>query len=122
LPLAIYLWRILKMRIFKTQKEFDKEVVNEVFKVNDDVRFEFDLDTDANIDALDIDALDIDANNIYAEDIYARNIETYNIDADNISYYAVCFAFNDIICNSIKGRRENARHFCLDGKIIIRES
>ena len=67
-----------------------------------------------NINARDINALDIDAWNIYALDINAREINAFDI-----NYYAVCFAYKNINCKSIKGRRENCKHFVLDGKIKI---
>ena len=94
-----------------------------------------------NINALDIDALDINAGDIEARDINAGDIKAWNINAekyfikplnieaardiyamgdikaDNISYYAACFAYNSIICKSIKGRRDNSKHFVLDGTI-----
>lgn len=105
------------------------------------VVFNFDLDTSADIDARcidamninavnikawDIDARDIDAMNIYACDIYAWDIYAYNIEAENIkarniSYFAVCFAYDNIKCKSIIGRRDNAKHFVLDGKLEIEE-
>jgi len=72
-----------------------------------------------NIKARNIDALEIKATNIKSNNIKAANINAYNIDAYNINYYAVCFAHRNIICNSIFGRKENPRHFCIDGEIII---
>ena len=74
-----------------------------------------------NINAGDIDAGDINALNIDAYDITACNIDACDIDARNINYYAVCFAYNNIICDSIKGRRDNSKHFVLSGEIKIRE-
>lgn len=72
-------------------------------------------------------ALNIDvAGNITAWHIGAKNINAYdinvrcNIDADNISYYAVCVAYDGIRCNSINGKRENSKHFVLDGELIIK--
>jgi hypothetical protein len=73
------------------------------------------------INAGNIDAGNIDAENINAEDIDAGDISAGNIDAENISYYAVCFAYKDIKCKSIKGWRGNSRHFCLDGEIKIKK-
>lgn len=75
--------------------------------------------TACNIDAGDINADDISAGNINADDISARNINAWNIDAGEITYFAVCFAYNNIVCTKIEGRRKNAKHFCLDGEIII---
>jgi len=74
-----------------------------------------------NIYARDINTFDINANNIYAFDIEARNIEANNIEAKNISYHAVCFTYQNIICESIKGRVENSKHFSLNGEVIIKE-
>lgn len=85
-----------------------------------------------NISARNISAGNISAGNISARDISAWNISAGNISAENISaernisarnilYYAVCFAYNDISCLSIKGKRKNSKHFCLDGKIDFKK-
>ena len=73
------------------------------------------------INAYDINAYDINANDINAIDINAWNIKASNINALDIEYYAVCFAYKNITCKSIKGTRTNAKHFCLDGKITIKD-
>ena len=75
--------------------------------------------TARNITARNITAWDITAWDINASNITASNITANDITARDISYYAVCFAYNNIRCNSINGRRNNARHFVLDGKIEI---
>jgi len=82
-----------------------------------------------NIKAWDINARDIKAWGINAWDINARNINARNIKAWNVNawgikawgiiYYAVCYAYTNIICKSIAGKRKNAKHFCLDGQITI---
>ena len=74
-----------------------------------------------NITARNIYACNIDAWDIEAKDIYAWYFKAGNINARDISYHAVCFAYEDIICESIKGRRENSKHFSLDGDIIIKQ-
>jgi hypothetical protein len=73
--------------------------------------------TARNINAWDITAWDINAGNITARNITAWDITARNITAGDINYYAVCFAYKNIKCKSIKGRRKNAKYFCLDGKI-----
>ena len=133
-------------------KETNTYVFNENGKYIDLVVFDFDLNVEANIKALDINACDIyamninsmniDAYNIKASDIYARNINACNIDAMNInsmnidacdikaydikandiSYYAICVAYKDIRCKSIKGIRENAKHFVLNGVLEVLEN
>lgn len=75
----------------------------------------------SNINANDINAWNISAWNINANSIIANNISAENITSNNISYYAVCFAYNNIKCKSIKGRRENAKHFVLDGILEVEE-
>ena len=125
------------------QKYYDEKSNTYIFKENGDyidlIVFNFDLDIDANIDAWCIDALNVSAANIkaydidtrdlhalnidawdvYAWDIEACNIAAENIKARNISYFAVCFAYDNIKCKSIKGSRENSKHFVLDGKLVI---
>jgi len=91
-----------------------------------DVEFAFDLEIDGNINALDIkaqyiNACDIKALDIKAHNIKARDINAYDIKARDITYHAVCFAYRNIECSSIKGRRVNAKHFVLDGEIKIIE-
>ena len=117
------------------KKYYDKNTNTYVFRENDRyidlVKFNFDLDVNANIDARDIiaydincykiDAGDIKVDDIIANDIYANNINAIVIKADDISYYALCFAYNNIKCKSIEGRRKNAKHFVLDGELEIEE-
>ena len=85
-----------------------------------------DIKTVSDIEANDINArdiktlLNIEANDINARDIKALNIEAdSNINARNIDYFAICCAYQNIKCNSMKGRRKNAKHFVLDGKLEV---
>ena len=94
-------------------KEYYVEETN-TYLFEDDVEFLFDVDVLSNIAAYNIYADNIDAWNINA-----ANIEALDIKANDISYYAVCFAYKNIECNTIKGRRENSRHFVLDGELIV---
>ena len=70
-----------------------------------------------NINALNINAKDIFACYIDANDIKVHDISAANINANNINYYAVCYAYNNIKCKSIKGRKHNSKYFVLDGSI-----
>ena len=125
---------------FKNLKEikkyYDKKTNTYIFKEDGLyimlVSFKFDLKVKANIKAIDINAwnikaLDIESRNIDALDIETRNINAFDIDArdikaSNINYYAVCFAYNNIKCKSIKGRKHNAKHFVLDGTLEVEEN
>ena len=113
------------------QKYYDKNTNTYVFKKMglyiDSVKFNFNLEVRANIDASVIDALNIiawniNAGNIKAHDIYADDIFAFNIIANDISYYGVCVAYESIKCKSIEGRRANAKHFVLDGKLEVEEN
>lgn len=92
---------------------YDKE--KNLFYIEDDIKLNFNLDCSWNITARNINARDIDVWNITA-----WNIDACNIYAKDILYYAVCFAYRNILCDSIKGERVNARHFVLDGELIVR--
>ena len=135
------------MKTYKTQKEVEKDIVDGVLKINEDVTFECNIDIDAsinaptinahNINALDINALDINAwdinaNNINASKIDALDINAYNINAhkinantinantinaSDIKYYAFCIAYETLKVKTIKGRRLNSFHKCLDNEI-----
>ena len=114
--------------IDEIQKYYNKEINTYVFKEDDRyidlVIFNFDLDVNSDINALDINADDIIANNINANDINSRNIIANEIIANDIfffffNYYALCIAYKNIKCKSIKGERENHKHFVLDGKLEV---
>ena len=125
------------------QKYYNEKTNTYVFKEDRDlIIFNFDLNIKSNIecrniigknitaydiDACDIIALNINARNILAFDINALNINACDINAcdiiastivaNNISYFEKCISFFCIKCKSIKGRRPNAKHFVLDGKL-----
>lgn len=109
------------MKVYKTQKEVERDVVDGVLKVDDDVTFECDVFLpDVDINVYNIKAGDIDACNIDAWDIKAWNIQAGDINAREIEYYAFCIAYRNIHCKSIKGTRGNhAEPICLDGKLHI---
>ena len=96
-----------------------------------DDKVHIDLNVKSNIEAWNIYGRNINALNINAKDIYAcrldvndikvHDISALSINANNISYYAVCYAYENIKCKSIKGRRHNSKHFALDGKIEVEE-
>lgn len=113
--------------IEEIQKYYSPNSNTYIFQENGDlidlVVFHFNLDVAASIYAKDIDAGDIKAINIYARDIKAWDIIVSRfIKARNINYFAVCVAYKNIKCKSIKGRRKNAKHFVLDGELEVEEN
>jgi len=122
------------MKIYKTQKEVEKDIKNGVLAIEGDVKFECSIYISASIKvtAGDINALDINAWNINAWNINAGNIDAWNInagnidagniDARNILYYAFCGVYDSIRCLSIKAKREShSEPVCLDGKLEIKD-
>ena len=107
------------MKIYNTQKEIEKDIVDGCLKVNDDIKITFDCLINADISALDISARDISALNISARNISALDISARNIVADDINYYAFCIAYYSFKCKSIVGSRRYCIHKCLDGDIEI---
>ena len=95
-----------------------------------DIKIDFDLNIEcdinawninaSNINSGDINAWNINSWDINARDINARDINAIDINANNISFYAVCFAYKTFVCNSIEGRRENSKYFCLDSNVVIK--
>ena len=125
------------MKVFNNLKEmkpyYNEEINTYIFSENNrliDIKIDFDLNIECNIKARniksldikarDIQAFDINASNINSGDINANDINAGNIKANNISFYAVCFARETFVCNSIKGRRENSKYFCLDSDVVIK--
>ena len=122
-------------KLEEIQKYYDEESNTYIFKeygiyINL-VVFNFDLNIKANIEAWNIYAKNINALNINARDIFvcylnandikAHDINALSINANNISYYAVCYAYENIKCKSIKGRKHDSKHFVLDGKLEVLE-
>src|SRR3990167_6581471 len=108
------------MKIYKTQKEVEKDIKDYILTVNESVTFECSINIDAslkvagdikardinagNINAWNINAWNINARDINAGNIKARDINAGNIKARDIKYYAFCCVYNSITCLSIKGK------------------
>jgi len=130
--------------IINTEEELEALVdKNNNIIINDDLMINCDIDIDVfdieaknikardikarNIDAYDIKAYNIDADNIEAwnirawnieaRDINANNIDANNINAYDINYQVFCIAYKSLKCKTIKGRRQNVVHLCLDQPI-----
>ena len=136
------------MKIYKTNEEVKKDIVNGVLDCKGDVKFECNVDIEASINARDINAWNINARDINAEDINALDINAWNINAGdinsldinaldinawninagninagNIKYNAFCNVYNSIKCKSIKAKREiHNKPVCLEGKLEIIEN
>ena len=108
------------MKVYKTQAQVEKDIKNGVLAIDGDVKFECSINIEASINARNITARDITAWDITARNINARNITASDINAGDILYYAVCFAYQNIKCLSIKSKREVSKHFCLDGEITFK--
>jgi len=73
-----------------------------------------------NLDCGDLNCLNLDCWNVSCRNLDCWNLNCGNLSCRNCSYHAVAFAYNNIRCKSITGRRENCKEpFVLDGKIEI---
>ena len=79
----------------------------------------FNLIIKGNLNCRDLKCRDLKCRDLNCWNLNCRNLSCCDLKARNISYYAVCFAYKNIECETIKGRRKNCKHFVLDGKIII---
>jgi hypothetical protein len=120
-----------------TSNEQAEELIKDgVLAVDDDIELACDLKIEADLRCRnisckngfwDIDCWNINCENIKCWNINCWNINCWNIDCEdincenidclNINYYAICFAYKTFKCKSVKGHRENSRHFCLDSEI-----
>jgi len=136
------------MKIYKTQKEVEKDIKDRVLTIEGDVKFECSISISAsikviagdinawdinagninagninagNINAGDINAGDINAGDIDAGDIDAGDINAWDINARDIVYNAFCCVYKSIKCFSWKAKREKYQEpICLDGKLEIK--
>lgn len=117
-----------KMKQFNSIEEMEKYLNKETktyeFIENGellDIEITFDLTINKSILASNIDARNIDAQNIYARNIKAWDIKVNTIRANTILFNVVCYAYNSIICEYIKGTHRNSKYFSLYGEVIIKE-
>ena len=114
------------MRVIKDNEELKSLIVDGKIIIDDNIECNFNINVEADINAWDINAGDINAwnitaCNISAWDINAWDITARDINALGINYYASCVSYKNITCESIKGRRDNSFHKCLDGEVTIKE-
>lgn len=110
------------MKTYTTQAGIKADIKDSVLRINEDVTFQvsFKINADIKVNG-NITASNIDAGNIDANDIIAGNIDAYSITAGDIIFFAVCYAYEKLICKSIKGERENSKYFCLDSEVEIKK-
>lgn len=134
------------MKVFNNLEEmkpyYNEETNTYIFSENNrliDIKIDFDLNIECNINARNINALDIKARDIQALyikalDIKARNIKALDIKACNINSGNIkacdieacninawdIKARETFVCESIEGRRENSKYFCLDSEVVIK--
>ena len=111
----------------------DIEIAFDGFCIESDIKCRniYSKDKMRNIETKHIIADNVSAGHIKcwwmnAEDINSLSISCDGINAMNlfigkISYRLACVIQHNIICNSIFPKFKYGKHFCLDGKIIIRE-
>lgn len=128
------------MIIFTNIEELKERYNNKVggYILGGDVKIAFDLHTTRNIHAQKLTAQNISAPHIHAHKLNAENINVGTLivlgdmNANDViaehlfvhgklRFNAVCVAYKEFECESIKGNRKNAKYMCLDNEVIVRK-
>ena len=117
------------MKIYKTQAEVESDIKDGLLRVNDNVKIECNISINAsiicwdldcgNLECMDLDCKDLNCWDLNCWDLNCRNLNCWDLNCMDLSYSAVAFAYESFKCKSIKGRRNNSKHFCLDSEVII---
>jgi hypothetical protein len=115
-------WIMEKDEIIEDDLTVDGSIIGKDGKrfslvVNGDLKC-WDLDC-FNLKCWDLDCHNLNCHNLDCRELVCYNLDCWDLVCFNLSFYAVCFAYNNIFCKSISGRRENGRYFVLDGNIVI---
>lgn len=103
---------------FDNLEQLKKLVVNDTLTIAGNIECNFDINLpNVDIDCWNINCGDIKCMDINCWDINCWDINCGDINCRDIDYYAIAIAYNSFTCKSVKGRRENAKHICLDSKI-----
>ena len=101
--------------ILKKDTTFDESLIvkGNIFGKNG---IRYNLRVRGDLNCLNLNCLDLNCLNLNCDDLICWDLNC----RDNVSYYAICFAYKNIKCKSIKGRRSNCKEpFVLDGTIEI---
>jgi hypothetical protein len=124
-----------KMKIYKTQAEVESDIKDRILRVNDNVKIECNISINAiiicrNLNCRNLNCWDFNCRNLNCwnlncmdlncKDLDCRDLNCENLNCRNLSYYAVAFAYESFKCKSVKGRRNNSKHFCLDSEVKIK--
>jgi len=74
-----------------------------------------------NLKCWNLDCWNLDCLNLKCKDLKCWDLKCQELKAKNVSYYGVAVAYNSMEVESIKGRRKNSKHFCLDSEIVIKK-
>ena len=115
------------MKIYKTQREIEKDIKNGVLEIDGDVTFEcsFSINASIKVNAGNITARDINAWNITARDINAGNITAGNINAGDINAWNITarnINAGNINAGNITARDINARDISYYAFCVVYDS
>jgi hypothetical protein len=112
------------MKIYNTQSEVEADIKDGVLKIDDDVKIECDVNIRAsiicqNLNCWDLNCEDLDCGDLNCQNLNCWDLNCQNLDCGDLDYYAIAVAYYKSKCESVKGRRSNSKHFCLDSEVII---
>ncbi len=80
----------------------------------------FDLECN-DLKCCNLECYNLECYNLKCLNLNCENLNCWNLKAKNVSYYAIAFAYYSMEVESIKGRRDNSKHFCLDDEIALKK-
>ncbi len=110
------------------KEEMEKYLVGNTYVIADDVTININLDLKCrdlkcndlkcrNLKCWDLKCNDLECNDLECNNLKCNDLECYNLECSNLSYYAFAIAYSSFRCKTVKARRENGFHKCLDSKI-----
>lgn len=72
-----------------------------------------------NLNCRNLNCMDLTCWDLNCRDLTCRDLKCWYLNCRDLNFYAVAFAYNNIKCKSIKGRRTKSKYFVLDGEIEI---
>ena len=109
----------VRIEFSPSREELRDVYCGNLFMMDDDgEKFDF---NGRNFNGGNFDGRNFNGLNFSGLNFNGENFNGWDFNGRHISYYGWFIAYRDIKCESIKGRRENSFHKCLDGKLIIKD-
>ncbi len=110
------------------KEEMEKYLAGNTYVIEDDVTININLDLKCrDLKCNDLECNDLECNNLKCRNLECNDLECndlecwdlvcHYLECSNLSYYAFAIAYSSFRCKTVKARRENGFHKCLDSEI-----